>query len=363
MKAPVYRSYRAKAEEATRYLLDRLWDNRANLFHPSDPPAPKALPYDFMWGNGVAFSALVGGMRYDPARFRPLAERFFTGLDRHWDKDAPIPAYDAYFASPSGDDKYYDDNAWMVLTFAEAYDLTGDRRFLNRAVEAQRYVLSGWDEKLGGGIYWRQDRTSKNTCSNGPAAAASLALAKVNPRYHIGWAERIVGWTNAHLQDADGLFWDNINLSGKIEKTKWTYNTALMLRANLGLYRLTKQPAYLRDAQRLAQASRREFVNERTKAFRDDALFSHLLVEAFLDLYKETGEAYLLDTARQNAAFVYTQLRDARGGYFSRWDVVPNRNEERKTLIANASVARLFWLLTPYPDTDAGERPQTKAQA
>jgi uncharacterized protein YyaL (SSP411 family) len=126
-----------------------------------------------------------------------------------------------------------------------------------------------------------------------------------------------------------------------------------MLRANLGLYRATGEKAYLAEAQRLAQASVREFVNPKTSAFRDEANFSHLLVEAFLDLYRETKEPYLLDYARRNAAFVYRHVRDPKDdGYWTRWEIAPERKEDRKTLMANAPVARLFWLLAPYPDVD-----------
>jgi uncharacterized protein YyaL (SSP411 family) len=285
-------------------------------------------------------------------------DAFFAGLERYWDHWAPIPGYDAWHASPNGDDKYYDDNAWMVLTFCEAYGLTGDARYLRRAEATQRFVLSGWDEVLNGGIYWRPDNKSKNTCSNGPAATGALLLAERLPvaerGEHVGWAKRIVAWTNTHLQSPDGTFWDNVKVpGGEIERTKWTYNTALMLRANLGLYRQTREATYLTEAKRLARASEREFVNKETGAFRDNALFSHLLVEAFLDLYKETREPYLLGRARRNAAFAYRYLRDqSDGGYWSDWKIVPNRNEPRKKLIENAAVARMFWLLAPYPDVD-----------
>ena len=339
--------YRRQAEATQEFIQRALWDPKAHRYRPAIPPAPRALPYDFMWGNGVAFSALVGGARLDPAKYRPLVAAFFEGLEAYWDKDAPIPAYDAYFASPTGDDKYYDDNAWMVLTFAEAYKLTGERRYLLRAAQVMRYVLSGWDERLGGGIYWRQDRTTKNTCSNGPGATAALALAEHGSRsYYVDWARRIVDWTTRTLKAPDDLFWDNINLEGRIEKTQWTYNTALMLRANLGLYRFTGDRAYLDEAKRQARASEEKLVNPRTGAFRDEALFSHLLVEAFLDLYETTGEKYLLDRARANADFAWKHVRDnSDGGFWTKWDIVPDRREERKTLIANAGVARLQWLL------------------
>lgn len=339
--------YRQRAEATMAYIQQHLWDAKVGRYRPTDPPKPGALPYDFMWGNGVAFSALVGGARLDSKTYRPLMETFLNGLEAYWDKDAPIPGYDAYFSSPTGDDKYYDDNAWMVITYAEAHEITGDRRYRQKAEAVMKYVLSGWDDVLGGGIYWRQDKKSKNTCSNGPSATAALALAeRGNKDLYVDWARRIVDWTNKTLRAPNGLFWDNVSLDGKVEKTQWTYNTALMLRANVGLYRLTKEKRYLEDAKSQARAAEKEMVNPETGAFRDDALFSHLLAEAFLDLYKETKEKYLLDRVRANADFAWDFVRDSSdGGFWTSWKKIPDRKEERKTMIANTSVARLFWLL------------------
>ena len=142
--------WRERASATTDYCLRNFWDERAKKFHPATPADPKALPWEFMWGNGVAFSMLVGSG--DKARIAAC----FEGLQGYWDTRALIPGYDAYLSSPGNSDKYYDDNAWMVLTFVEAYEKTGERKYLLRAVEALRFVLSGWDEKLGGGIYWRE---------------------------------------------------------------------------------------------------------------------------------------------------------------------------------------------------------------
>ncbi|RZA13589.1 MAG: alpha-1,6-mannanase, partial [Proteobacteria bacterium] len=50
-------------------------------------------------------------------------------------------------------------------------------KFLKKARECFDFILSGWDEKLGGGIYWYQKtRDGKNTCINAPGAAGALAL-------------------------------------------------------------------------------------------------------------------------------------------------------------------------------------------
>lgn len=343
--------YRQQAEATMDFIQRAFWDARAGRYRPAVPPKADALPFDFMWGNGVAFSALVGGAHFDLPTYRPLLSAFFEGMEAYWDKDAPVPGYDAYFASPTGDDKYYDDNAWMALTFAEAFTLTGDRRYQQRAFAVQRFVISGWDEKLGGGIYWRQDKKSKNTCSNGPSATSALALAaQGSERYHVNWARRIVDWTTKTLRAPDGLYWDSIKRDGGLDKMQWTYNTALMLRANLGVYRFTRERPYLDEAKRLAQAAEHGLVNARTGAFRDDAMFSHLLVEAFLDLHRTTGEKYLIERARANADFAWKHTRDSGdGGFHTKWTLPAptggGTEDRRKTLIANASVARLFWLL------------------
>ena len=51
-----------------------------------------------------------------------------------------------------------------------------------------RFVLSGWDERLGGGIYWRPDHKTKNTCSNGPGATAGLVLCGDTGVAHVATA-------------------------------------------------------------------------------------------------------------------------------------------------------------------------------
>ncbi|GAB4469289.1 MAG: hypothetical protein OHK0029_41840 [Armatimonadaceae bacterium] len=339
-------------EDATRYCIQTFWDEKANRFRPEQPMGPKALPWDFMWANGIAFSMLVGAVRHNPAFYRPYLDRFFEGLHGYWDRDAPVPGYDAYLASPNGDDKYYDDNAWMVITFSEAYDLTGERRFLVRAVQTMDYVLSGWDEKLGGGIYWRQDHKSKNTCSNAPSAHAALVLYRqTKDQRYLDWATRIVNWTKRTLQAPNNLYWDNQNIAnGEIEKTQWTYNTALMIRSHLGLYRATQDRRHLTEAERLAVASEKEFVRPDTQAFRDEANFSHLLCEAYLDLWRETRQDWLHRRVEANGEFVLRHLRDRDGGFWTKWRIEPKREEARKTLMANASTTRLLWELAHARD-------------
>ncbi|MES2463891.1 MAG: glycoside hydrolase family 76 protein [Armatimonadota bacterium] len=354
--SPATANYAKKAEEQTDYIQKNFYVASAKRYRPSFPINPKELPYDFMWGNGVQFSALVGAAQHNPAKYKQTLYDFREGLQTYWDPIAPVPGFNAYCSGPGGNDKYYDDNEWLVLGFAEAYEITRDPMFLKDAQNTQKFVLSGWDSKLGGGIYWKVDHRSKNTCSNGPAAASALRLVQVAKQAdQLEWATKIRDWTNSRLLDADGLYWDNVNLDGKIEKTKWSYNTALMIYTNVLFGQLQKDKKSLTEARRLADAGLAAWTDPATGSLQkteDAPRFTHLFCESLLRLYDVTKDVKYLNAVRRHASFAYRYARDPQGGYWNKWKMVTHAPDERKILIENASAARLFWLLAPYQDTD-----------
>jgi uncharacterized protein YyaL (SSP411 family) len=198
-----------------------------------------------------------------------------------------------------------------------------------------KFVLSGWDDQLGGGIWWHEKHKDdgKNTCINAPAAVSCLNIAKHQSaeaaKQNIEWARRIVEWTIKHLEAEDGLFEDHIKVTtGEKNRAKLTYNTALMIRAYLGLHRATGEQAWLDKANRASRAAD-WFTSDKTGAYRDNVKWSHLQVEADLEMYRFTNEPYLLVRATRNADHMYEQFRQ-------------NKYDE---LIEIASVARTLWLL------------------
>lgn len=371
LTAPAQANYRQKAEEQTDFIQAHFYDASAKRYHASYPNDPKALPYDFMWANGVQFPVLAAAARYDPIKYKPLLLDFFDGLQTYWDPAGKPPGFNAWCSGPGGTDKYYDDNAWMVLDFVDAYQNTGDARFLKAAQDTQKFVLSGWDEKLGGGIYWKLDHQSKNTCVVAPAAAAALRLAQVGNSSdqaadQMVWAVRLRDWTNKTLQDKDGLYWDNINLDGKIQTAKWTYNSGLMIRTDVLFYDLGHNPDDLREARRVADAALAAWTDPATGSLQkteNSPRFTHLLCEALLSLYDATHDLKYLNAVRRQAAFGYRVARDPAGGYRDHWTVDPPKPDERKSLIENASAARLFWMLAPYQDVDELSAAGVKAAA
>ncbi len=349
-------NYRAKAIELTNAIQRDFYDKDAGLYRPSTPLDPKGLPYAVMWDNGVQFSVLAGATKYNATTYKPILYSFAKGLERYWDKDAPIPGFDAYFSSRDGDDKYYDDNAWLVLGFCEAYNVTKDTQFSDWARHTQDFVQSAWDDKLDGGLYWYQNKKDgKNTCINAPGAVGALKLYEINgQKSDLEWGQKIYNWTRGHLQDkTDSLYWDNINLTGKVETMKWTYNSALMIRANLDLWKATKNADYLQEARRESDAALQHWTDPQSGAFGDSARFNHLLSEALLQTYDATKDVKYLNAVRRQADFGDRYVRDERTGtYFDQWSAENHNPDDRKSLIENASAARLLWLLVPYPDVE-----------
>ncbi|MBC8136465.1 MAG: AGE family epimerase/isomerase, partial [Fibrella sp.] len=271
----------------------------------------------------------------------------------------------AYCSGPNGTDKYYDDNQWIVLADLEAFEATRDRSFLREAWATQKFVLSGWDEKLGGGIYWDLKHQTKNTCSNAPAAASALRLYQLTKdKEQLKWAIKIRDWVKANLRDEDGLYWDNMRLDGNIEKTKWSYNTALMIRTDVLFYQLTGDKASLVSARQSADTGLAAWTDPATGSLhKTDAspIFTHLFCEALLRLYDVTKDKKYLEAAQKEADFSYRFARDPKGGYWNDWNAKEHPADERKKLIVNASAARLFWLLAPYPEAGKAGTPMPRS--
>src|SRR4051812_26195891 len=194
--------YAGRAREVTEHIRKEFFDPRSGVYFKS----VTVRKPDYVWLQSVMFSNLVAAARSEPAAYGPLLQKYFAALDAYWDPKVKIPGYEAAPTRGNGNDKYYDDNEWLVITFLEAYETDRDPRYLTRADETLKFVLSGWDEESGGGIWWHQlhkDGT-KNACSNGPAAVGCLRLAKFRAGEAaalVDQARKIVAWTSKALQD------------------------------------------------------------------------------------------------------------------------------------------------------------------
>ena len=314
------------------------------LYGESAKPGERPLNVAFDWSVGVTLQALNVASRADPS-LKPRLQGYVEATRAYWNPALPAAGYDV-LPMPKPTDRYYDDNEWMVLALAEASGALGSKKCLDYAKGAFRYVLSGEDDRLGGGIYWREaDRASKNTCSNAPAAAAAIALyRRTREKSYLSNAVKLYAWTRAQLRDPDdGLYWDNISVDGKIGRAKWSYNSGLMLRDAAELYDLTKNEQYAADARQIQRSSLKHWVNL-SGALMDDGKFMHLLLENWLLTYRLVPSA---DDPRgaivAGLNFLHANGRDSLGHYGNRWDqVAGSKPHSPFNLIDQAAAARAF---------------------
>lgn len=361
--------YQRWGAETLHAIQRDLWLSEQKLYAEQiDKPDQERRQPAFMWGCGVQLSALIAAARIDPHQYQSRLLDYAEQLQRYWhvtqkESGQTIAGYDVQ-PHQRDSDRYYDDNAWIVLAQVELYQLTHDRKYLARAIEIQRFVMTGEDQQLGGGLYWREnERQSKNTCSNAPGMVGALLLYQLTQDdQQLADAQRLYAWTCEKLQDpADGLFWDALRLDGKLDRRKFTYNSAVMIRANALLYDITGDDKYRQEAVRIAQAAIKHWIDPESGAIRDAGHFAHMLLEALLDVGRLTDDdAYRILVAR-SLNYVHDELRDADGRYPNRWYATQkHRRRPRFQLLDQASVARAFFVAADSFRTERNTPAATK---
>lgn len=159
-----------------------------------------------------------------------------------------------YNAGAGGNgDYYYDDNAWICYQLLNAYVQLKDEKYLTEAEELLKFFWTGWDDKLGGGIYWSKDFGGKNTCENGPIAICYLLAYQLTKNQdYLDKGKAVYDWTYATLCE-NGLYCDSISLDGSKNTWKADYNQGTPLYAACLLYQITGDQTYLTQAKKTAQ--------------------------------------------------------------------------------------------------------------
>lgn len=340
-KTPPYKEWGA---ETLKMIKKDYWQPKRELYaeHSLSEKRKGSAPA-FMWGVGVQLSAMAAASKLEPATYLEETKAYADKIQVYWLKHNNIEGFDVQ-PGPKESDRYYDDNAWLVLALAEVFEISKDKKYLDQAEATFKFVISGEDDKLGGGIYWREkELTSKNTCTNGPAIVSALRLYQLTKdEKYLTTAKRLYTWVNANLQDKDGLYWDNIRMDGKIQRHKFTYNTALMIRANCLFNEVTRETQYLREAKRVAKAAEKQWVQD-NGAISDSGRFAHLLLESFIAIYQQDKDAHWLRVTEKTLKYVHSELLDDKGHYSSRWDRKASDSPDESEILNQSSPARAFW--------------------
>ncbi len=153
-----------------------------------------------------------------------------------------------------------DDTEWWALAWIDAYDLTGDAKYLNEAVTIANYVNTMWDTSTcGGGVWWNTSKTYKNAVTNG---LYIVMTAQLHERVagDTTWGNRATtAWNwfeNSGMINSSGLVNDGLT-SGCANngQTVYTYNQGLAIGAGVEIWRATGDSSALSEARHLADSA------------------------------------------------------------------------------------------------------------
>ncbi|CAK9439220.1 uncharacterized protein LODBEIA_P34440 [Lodderomyces beijingensis] len=294
-----------------------------------------------IWAVSVADQAIVDAARIYP-EFKPLIQPAIAIYQKYKNK-----TYKGYTAAEnSGNDKdiYYDDDAQVCSSMITAYEVTGDKTYLDQGRELVRFLMGGWNDNPSavtkGGMHWHVSKTLLNSCTTAEVAKCCLQISKFIPdeaRIYVDFAAKCIDWQIKVLQDPeDKLIRDGVGEdSHNVDDAKWSYNTGTTLSAASELYHITKDQKWLKIANELAEAAinpnsffyDRDFPNEK-RYWRDSSYFVQLLIEGLADYLLYVAEDVpqgvaqrIHDEVRRHLIIFYEFMKDPKdGGYIQSFE-------------------------------------------
>ena len=333
-------------------------DNKATYL-ASEEQAKRRNEYSYLWPYSGTFSAVnallesTGNKKYK----KLLENKVLPGLEEYFDTRREPFAYSSYISSQPLSDRFYDDNVWLGIDFTDSYRMTGKQAYLEKAKLIWKFILSGKDDVLGGGIYWcEQKKESKNTCSNAPGAVFALKLFQATQDdAYLKQGKDLYEWTKKNLEDPkDHLYFDNIALNKKIGRAKFAYNSGQMMQSAALLYQLTGNGQYLKDAQAIAAACHNYFFMEFTPGQgepfhmlkKGDVWFTAVMLRGFMELYQVDGNKVYLDSFARSLDYAWTHAREENGLFNT--DFTGKSRDNRKWLLTQAAMVEMYARLAVF---------------
>ena len=244
------------------------------------------------------------------------------------DKERMLTFADNFLKTRGGSwlgNEYNDDIMWICIAFSRISHLTGDAKYIKFAKQNFDQVWRrAWDEKLGGGLYWRTDNKTKNACVNGPAAIAACLIGDYyNDNNYYDKAKQIMKWEIEVLFDANtGRVYDAIKVTGGKDAYASTYNQGTFIGACTLLYQHTKDKQYLTYAGKAANFAMGSLTDNGVIIAEDSGNdlpgFKGILTRWLYRYAKEVEDLNVLFFLQKNAAIAY-QNRNKDGLIWTNW--------------------------------------------
>ena len=284
----------------------------------------KEIPnqYSYLWPYSGTFSAVnaLCAATGDESYKTLLDNKVLRGLEKYLDISRSPAGYASYINTASQSDRFYDDNIWLGIDFTDAYLNTKEEKYLKKAQ------------------------------LNAPASVFALKMFKaIRDSSYLIKGQELYEWTKKRLQDStDYLYFDNISLDGKIDKSKYAYNSGQMMQAATLLYQLTGRSHFLKDAQNIAKACYNyffiNFIPEEGEPFKllkkGDVWFTAVMLRGFIELYQTDHNKTYINSFNQNMDYAWEHVRDEKGLFDI--DFSGRTHDDRKWLLTQAAMVEMY---------------------
>lgn len=219
---------------------------------------------------------------------------------------------------------FRDDDGWWAIAWIRAYDLTGDRKYLDQAKFIFWDMTKGWDNVCNGGLYWhKRELNYKNAITNGLllSVAAKLNLREPEDKRYLEWSQKIWKWyQQSGMINAENLVNDGLDSECKNNgKTVWTYNQGVLIGGLVDLYRGTNDRKLLEQAEAIADASivklarngiLREPCEDKNDCGNDGPQFKGIFMRNLADLYQVSPKPSYREFITRNATSIWANRNE-----------------------------------------------------
>jgi hypothetical protein len=310
----------------------------------------KEKEVSFLWPFSGVFSATNALLKVPSlkAKYKPYQDSLVMGIEQYHDTLRKPAGYQAYPVKFEKADRYYDDNGLVGIDYMESYFNTGNPLYLQRAKAVFKFILSGWNDDVGGGVTWLEGhKDQKPACTNGMATLTTLKIYQGSKdKYYLEQGKKFYKWMYTTLRDSTGVVVNDVKLDGKQNRTFYTYNTGSLLEAAVLLYKFTGEKQYLDQAKQLARDSYKHFSNvphDKNLALQIDLpWFVTVLFRGYEALYKVDGDYRYIAAVEKDLNYAWKNSRDRYGLTTHSWTPKPNELKKPKWLLDEACIAELY---------------------
>ena len=327
----------AEADAAFNSLNKVYWDPAAQFFRKHEQGSKKA---DFWFSAQLWDTVMDEYDRKGGAEVQRQINDLYDGF---------IKEYPDWTTN-----KYNDDIMWWAIACARAYEITDDERYLKKAKDSFDFVYDNFlDEKLGGGLYWINERTSKNSCINSPAVIAAVRLSVLlKDASYLDKAKSLYAWQTKTLTDGAGKVFDSVSYderrqTARIRRFSLTYNQGTYVGAAALLYQQTNDKTYLDDAIKTAQWTKANLCVSDQQILQsegqgDGGAFKGIFVRYMKLLIKEGGRTEFLPWMKANADAAWRNRRAADNIMGEDWTLPAGAKIESQTAASAVAVVLCF---------------------